>query len=117
MLLSRPTDLAARFEIQRQAFARESDPSLQVRLSRLDRLLALLDTHEDAIVRAIDADFHGRSAHETRLAELFVVRTGIRHARSHLKQWMRNRRVPTALHFRPGYNRLTPQPLGVVGVV
>lgn len=45
MLLSRPTDLAARFEIQRQAFARESDPSLQVRLSRLDRLLALLDTH------------------------------------------------------------------------
>lgn len=117
MLLSRPTDLAARFEIQRQAFARESDPSLQVRLSSLDRLLALLDTHEDAIVRAIDADFHGRSAHETRLAELFVVRTGIRHARSHLKQWMRNRRVPTALHFRPGYNRLAPQPLGVVGVV
>jgi coniferyl-aldehyde dehydrogenase len=117
MLLSHPTDLAARFEAQRHAFAQEPDPSLQVRLSRLDRLLALIDTHEAAIVQAIDADFGGRSAHETRLAELFVVRAGIRHARAHLKTWMRTRRVPTALYFRPGYNRLTPQPLGVVGVV
>ncbi|RQS67485.1 coniferyl aldehyde dehydrogenase [Burkholderia sp. Bp8963] len=117
MRLSPPTDLAAHFEHQRAAFAREPDPSLAVRVSRLDRLLALLDTHEAAIVRAIDADFGGRSAYETRLAELFVVRTGIRHARAHLKQWMRARRVPTALHFRPGFNRLAPQPLGVVGVM
>ncbi|MFG3757514.1 hypothetical protein ACGE32_34775, partial [Klebsiella pneumoniae] len=114
MLQGSPTELVASFERQRQAFALAPDPTLATRLSRLDRLAAWLDSHEPDIVRAIDADFQGRSAHETRLAEVFVVRAGIRHARRHLKQWMRTQRVPTALHFRPGYNRLMPQPLGVV---
>nr|WP_057925855.1 coniferyl aldehyde dehydrogenase [Burkholderia ambifaria] len=117
MRSSRPPDLATRFERQREAFARDPAPPLAIRLSRLDRLRALLDTHEASIVRAIDADFGGRSAHETRLAELFVVRSGLRHARAHLRHWMRERRVPTAAHFRPGYNRLAPQPRGVVGVM
>lgn len=114
---SRPPELAARFERQRAAYARDPAPPLAIRLSRLDRLRALLDTHEAALVQAIDADFGGRSAHETRLAELFVVRSGLRHARAHLRQWMRERRVPTAAHFRPGYNRIAPQPRGVVGVM
>lgn len=114
---TRPTDLEVRFERQREAFARDSAPLLATRMSRLKRLRALLDANEPAIVQAIDADFGGRSAHETRLAELFVVRSGIRHAHTHLKQWMSERRMPTAPHFRPGYNRLAPQPLGVVGVM
>ena len=41
----------------------------------------------------------------------------IRHARRHLKGWMRTRRVPTALHYLPASNRLMRQPLGVVGIV
>jgi coniferyl-aldehyde dehydrogenase len=114
---SAPSTLTACFERQLDAYAREPHPPLATRLSRLDRLLKLTEKHEDAIVQAIDADFGGRSPHETRLAELFVVQTGIRHARAHLQQWMREHRVPTALHFRPGYNRLAPQPLGVVGVM
>ncbi|MDN7898909.1 coniferyl aldehyde dehydrogenase [Burkholderia cepacia] len=112
-----PTDLAARFERQRRAFALEPNPALATRLARLERLAAWLDAHEHDIVRAIDTDFQGRSAHETRLAEVFIVRAGIGHARRHLKHWMRARRVPTALHFRPGYNRLIPQPLGVTGII
>ncbi|WP_175722953.1 hypothetical protein [Burkholderia ambifaria] len=38
---SRPTDLAARFERQREAFARDPAPPLAIRLSRLDRLRVL----------------------------------------------------------------------------
>ncbi|WCM23658.1 coniferyl aldehyde dehydrogenase [Paraburkholderia bryophila] len=117
MLQSPLPELVASFERQRQALALDPDPTLATRLSRLDRLAAWLDSHESDIVRAIDADFQGRSAHETRLAEVFVVRAGIRHARRHLRQWMRTQRVPTALHFRPGYNRLMSQPLGVVGII
>ena len=30
---------------------------------------------------------------------------------------MSPRRIPTALHFWPGSNRLMPQPLGVVGII
>ena len=112
-----PAIIAERFEAQRQAFLKEPDPSYEARLSRLDRLMALTEANEAAIVAAIDADFSGRAAQETRLAELFVVRGAINHARSHLRRWMRVKRMPTGLHFRPGYNRLMPQPLGVVGVV
>jgi coniferyl-aldehyde dehydrogenase len=35
----------------------------------------------------------------------------------HLRGWMKPKRMPTALHFLPGSNRLLPQPLGVVGVI
>ncbi|HWK67352.1 MAG TPA: coniferyl aldehyde dehydrogenase [Rhizobiaceae bacterium] len=109
--------LGERFEAQRRAFAAEPFPPLEVRKARLQRLLALTEGHETEVCAAIDADFGGRSTHETRVAELLVVRAGIRHALSHLKEWMRERRTPTSLHFRPGKNRLLPQPLGVVGIV
>ena len=117
MQVSSPSFLEERFEAQRRAFAAESNPPQHVRMDRLNRLLALTENHESDFVRAIDADFGGRSAHETRIAELFVVRAGIRHARKHLKHWMSPQRVATSLHFRPGYNRLLRQPLGVVGIV
>ncbi|WP_315920600.1 coniferyl aldehyde dehydrogenase [Mesorhizobium sp. SP-1A] len=110
-------DLRGRFETQRKAFAAESFPDLQTRKDRLARLLALIDDHEAAICQAIDADFGGRSQHETRIAELFVTRSGIRHASNHLANWMRERRVATSLPFLPASNRLMQQPLGVVGVV
>ncbi|TGS35795.1 aldehyde dehydrogenase family protein, partial [bacterium M00.F.Ca.ET.180.01.1.1] len=61
--------------------------------------------------------FSARSAQETRLAELFVVRAGVRHALSHLRSWMRERRVATSLPFLPGRNRLLPQPRVVLGIV
>jgi coniferyl-aldehyde dehydrogenase len=109
--------LQAVFEAQRAAFSGERYPSRAQRLSRLQRLQRLLDEHEADFIQAIDADFSGRSAHETRLAELFIVRAGIRHAQAHLRRWMRQRRMGTDLHFLPASNRLLPQPLGVVGIV
>jgi coniferyl-aldehyde dehydrogenase len=117
MEMTAPAVLAARFEAQRRAFLDEPFPTRAARLSRLDRLFALVDANEAAIIEAIDADFSGRAPQETQAADLVTVRAGIRHARRHLSRWMRTRRIPTDLHFRPGWNRLTPQPLGVVGVV
>ena len=109
--------LGERFAAQRRAFAADSNPPLAVRRERLSRLLALVDDNEDALVAAVDADFGGRAAQETRIAETFVARRAVLHARRHLARWMRTRRVATALPFLPGRNRLAPQPLGVVGVV
>jgi coniferyl-aldehyde dehydrogenase len=105
------------FQSLRGAAARDPFPSHAERADRLDRLLAMTEEAETEWVRAIDADFAGRSSHETRLAELFVVCSAIRHARSCLRQWMRPSRVPTRLPFKPAHNRLLPQPLGVVGIV
>jgi coniferyl-aldehyde dehydrogenase len=109
--------LAERFAAQKRGFVADPNPSVLARRQRLDRLLALIDDNEEAFVAAIDADFGGRAAQETRIAELFVTRSAILYARRHLARWMRTRRVPTALAFLPGRNRLAPQPLGVVGIV
>nr|WP_313956089.1 hypothetical protein [Mesorhizobium amorphae] len=84
MLHVKPDLLRERFDMQRRAFASEPFPSLAVRKDRLKRLQALTENHEQAICEAIDADFGSRSAHETRFAELFVVRAGINHALSHV---------------------------------
>lgn len=117
MLQVRQDILGERFHLQRGAFEKQPFPDIDVRKDRLNRLLVLTERHEADICAAIDTDFGGRSTHETRLAELFVVRAGIRHALSHLRGWMRERRVATTLPFLPGKNRLVAQPLGVVGIV
>lgn len=113
-----PTErLYAILERQRSAFAEEMNPTVAVRQDRLARLAAMGEKHAAQIIEAISADFGHRSAHETQMAELVVMAGTIRHAQRHLKGWMKPRRVPTALHYLPGSNRLMRQPLGVVGIV
>jgi len=109
--------LYATLERQRSAFGQQMNPDIAVRRDRLARLAAMGEKHAAQIAEAISADFGHRSAHETRMAELLVVGASIRHAQRHLKAWMKTRRVPTALHYRPASNRLMRQPLGVVGIV
>jgi coniferyl-aldehyde dehydrogenase len=111
------TNLARLHALQRAAFARERYPTLAVRRDRLQRLSSLAHEHEKAIVEAIDADFGGRSSHETRLAEILVVANGIRDALRDLPRWMKARRVPTPLTLLPGRGEVLPQPLGVVGII
>ena len=109
--------LGALFAAQRRAFDAERNPSHAARADRLDRLAALVDAHEVEFIAAIAADFGVRPAQETRLAELFTVLAGIRHARRNLRRWMRSRRVATPLYLRPGRSRILRQPRGVVGVI
>ena len=117
MLQTSQQALSSAFRKQKDAAEADPFPAIEARRANLRSLLALTEDHEDAICAAIDADFGGRSSQETRMAELVIVRAGIRHALSHLRAWMRQRRVPTAMPFRPARNRLLPQPLGVVGIV
>ena len=112
-----PQELDRLFALQRAAFARERYPSLAARRDRLARLLAIVARHEEALCAAISRDFGHRSAHETRLAELYIVAAEARHAIRHLRRWMRVRRVATPLKLLPGAARVMPQPLGVVGVI
>lgn len=104
-------------EQQRRAFLAEPLPGLAQRRDRVERVLRMSREHADAIAAAISQDFGHRAPQETALADLFTVQAAARHTLRHLRAWMRPRRVPTALHFWPGRNRLLPQPLGVVGVI
>ncbi len=105
------------FAAQQRACADDMNPPAAKRDERLARLAAMIEQHQQAIAAAISADFGHRSPHETALAEVFVTLAGIAHARRHLSRWMKPQRVPTPLHFRPGYSRVMRQPLGVVGIV
>ncbi|WP_394778729.1 coniferyl aldehyde dehydrogenase [Undibacterium sp.] len=103
--------------LQKEAHLADMTPSLDVRLARLAKLKAMTEKHADAIVVAIAQDFGHRSTHESRLAEIMMSLSAIKHTMRHVKQWMKPRRAPTALPYRPAFNRILPQPLGVVGIV
>ena len=105
------------FERMRSAFHADMAPTLATRRDRLARVARMTRRHARDIIDAISADFGHRSPHETLIADLLAVDESIRHARRHLSRWMRPQRIATGLKYRPGYNRLMAQPLGVVGVV
>ena len=105
------------FDAQRAAFARERYPTLVARQDRLARLRKLVADNEDRLVAAVNQDFGHRSAHETRLAELYIVAAEIAHAQAHLAHWMRAQWVATPLHLLPGRARIERQPLGVAGIL
>jgi len=105
------------FARMREATRRDPEVDRATREARLDALARVLRDDAEAWVQAIDADFGHRSAHETRLAELFPCHDALRHTRRHLGAWMRPQSVAPSLWFRPARARILPQPLGVVGIV
>jgi coniferyl-aldehyde dehydrogenase len=109
--------LVRALERMRAAFLKDMMPSLATRRDRLARLAQMTKRHAPDIMDTINADFGHRSRHETLIADLLAVDEAVRYAQRNLREWMRPRRVPTDIKYRPGFNRLISQPLGVVGVV
>jgi acyl-CoA reductase-like NAD-dependent aldehyde dehydrogenase len=105
------------FEAMHAATRRNPMVERNRRQARLDALLALVHDNADRFVTAISADFGHRSAHETRLLELFPSLEAVRHTRSHFGAWMKPQRKSASLWFRPGRAQIIPQPLGVVGII
>jgi coniferyl-aldehyde dehydrogenase len=103
---------------QQQAFRQDMNPSRGLRPDRRARLERLLDADaEREFADLIAQDFGNRSRIETVLAESIFTRSAIRHARRHLKSWMKPRRAPTALTYQPGRSFLLRQPLGSIGII
>jgi coniferyl-aldehyde dehydrogenase len=110
-------ELARLFALQRAAFARERYPDYHVRRDRLQRLLRIVADDETELCAAVTRDFGHRATQETRLTELYIVASGIRHALRYLHVWMRPQRVATPVQLMPGRSRIVRQPKGVVGVI
>ena len=92
-------------------------PDVTERRKSLAALARALGRHEDGLIAAVDADFGGRTAAETRLLELLPLYDQIAHARRHLRGWMRRRRVAGSRFLWPARAFYEYQPLGVVGVI
>ena len=121
MNLQDPAQSAAplRDAFERQRHARDTlpPPSDTDRIAALASLEKLLGAGAQDLCKAVDADFQGRAEQETRLLEIFPALEAARHARRHLRRWMKPRRHATSKWFVPGRSRVMPQPLGVVGIV
>ncbi|MCM2473008.1 coniferyl aldehyde dehydrogenase [Rhizobium sp. CG5] len=102
---------------QKAAYLTDINPDLALRRDRLDLLERLILAWQERLAAAISEDFGNRSAVVTTLADIVPTRAAIRHARRHLKGWMRPRRVGLAWTGQPGSALILRQPLGVVGII
>lgn len=109
--------ISALFEAQYLASRSQVEVPLKLRRDRLSRLSTLLDANADALCAAVHADFGVRSPSLTQVADLFVLRNELRHAKRHLKRWMAPQSVSTPFYLWPSKAHIQRQPLGVVGVI
>jgi coniferyl-aldehyde dehydrogenase len=115
--LSPPSALETALARHRRAYAAKPHASADERRAVLKALVAMLTENMATIEAAISEDFGHRSAHETKLLEIFPALEACRHAASKLRGWMRPERKGTSLWFLPGSSKIIWQPLGVVVVV
>ena len=92
-------------------------PDYTQRRDDLRRLRAAFKARLPEMVAAIAADFGHRSPHESRIADGMAVTGEIDHLLSHLRGWMKPRRVGTGWRFWPARAQVRPLPVGVVGVI
>src|ERR1700738_5334232 len=113
----RRAELSALLARQRQAFVADGPPDLNVRLHRIDRLLALVLENTDAFVEAMGADFGTRSRAASLFTELVGMIPVIEHTRSHVAQWMKVTRLMRPARMFGLKAQVEPTPLGVVGII
>ena len=114
---TKPSELGGVLTAQRKAFNANPNPDWASRKAKLETLRDLILGHEDEFVKAISEDFGHRAVEETLISEILIIQGGISHALKHTPKWMKTRKAPTALQYKPARNIIIPQPLGVVGII
>ena len=112
-----PAELETILRAQREGFNKNPNPDWASRKAKLETLKTLILSHQDDFVQAISEDFGHRAIEETLISEILFIQGGIHHALKHTPKWMKSRKAPIGLHFRPAKNVIIPQPLGVIGII
>ncbi|BDX21120.1 aldehyde dehydrogenase [Polynucleobacter sp. TUM22923] len=109
--------LTLQLEEIKAAYAAQPNPTLEVRLERIGRIEKLVAANEERICKALEADFGVRNPIETRLAEFQMIYQACKHARKHLKEWMKPSLVDTPSFLGSSQAWTEMQSLGVVGIM
>ncbi|GAB3285220.1 coniferyl aldehyde dehydrogenase [Parahaliea aestuarii] len=111
--------MQAVLDTQRASYLAEGKVSAETRIDRLDRGIDVLLKYQDKVVDALNSDFSCRAREVTLLTDVAPSITPMKHARKHLRKWMKGERRPTMfpLNLLGGRSRIEYQPLGVVGVI
>lgn len=104
---------------QKAAFAAELPVSLATRRDRLDKAIALLVDHQDALCEAMDEDFGQRPVLMSKFVDIAASIIELKHARKAVKRWMKPKResVRFPLGLLGASARIEYQPKGVVGII
>ncbi len=92
-------------------------PDQRQRRDDLLRLRAALKSRLGEMADVIAEDFGHRSRHESLIADGMTVLGEIDHLLSHLRGWMKPRRVGVGWKFWPARAEIRAEPVGVVGVI
>lgn len=92
-------------------------PDYAQRREDLQRLRDALKRRLEEMAETIASDFGHRSRHESLIADGMTVLNEIDHLRSHLRKWMKPKRVGVGWRFWPARAEIRPEPVGVVGVI
>ncbi len=110
--------LRAALDRQRSAQHVGGPPDAATREHRLDRLMAVVLDNADVLVAAMRTDYGHRSSVQSYLSDVVGLLPSIRHARKHVRTWMRPQRVPAgSMRVFGGRAWVQWQPLGVVGII
>ena len=85
------------------------------RLDQLQRFQALVENHEQEVLKALSEDL-GKPPTEA-FFELVALRQELKVVRSNLRRWMQAKPVPVPLPQQPGRAELIPEPLGCVLII
>lgn len=111
------THIRTTFDTMRAGNARRRATfGLAERRAALDKLAAAIRADERALVAALNSDL-GRPEAETILIDYLTVLQDIRHARRHLRAWMRPRRVAPTLATFGASGKVIPQPRGTCLII
>jgi aldehyde dehydrogenase (NAD+) len=100
----------------RRVFESGRTRPLEWRVAQLEGLERMCVECEKEIIEALRADL-GRPAFETYGTEIGFLKADARHARKHLKKWMKAERVSAPMVTQPGRAEIHHDPLGVVLVI
>jgi coniferyl-aldehyde dehydrogenase len=114
--MTAPTELTATLGRLRAA-QRAHILDYRERIALLERLGEAVRGCKDELIAAAAADFGRRAPFETLAGDVMVVLDEIKHARKHLRSWMKPRRAPVNLAALPARGQLRYVPLGVVGIM
>ncbi len=105
---------------QRAAHLKDGAPSAEKRIEWIDRSIALLVGHKDAITDALREDFGHRSVEASLFTDVSGSIGPLKHAKAHLKTWMKREKrkvTPAILGLMGAKAYIEYQPKGVVGVI
>lgn len=104
---------------QRRSFLAEGEVTARTRIDRINRAIGILVDHQDKLTEAVNADFGHRSPQQTLLTDIATSIAPFKHARYHLKRWMKRQRrnvdLPLGLFGTKAW--VEYQPVGVVGLI